>query len=90
MSEDRSAPVAVKAGDPIFLSVKAGMTVIVQHLPEVGSTSDDDRWWMADVIYVEGGARNPSVPTLFQVADVDSGEVLWMNSDLVTHIVPRL
>lgn len=90
MSEDRSAPVAVKAGDPIFLSVKAGMTVIVQHLPEVGSTSDDDRWWMADVIYVEGGARNPSVPTLFQVADVDSGEVLWVNSDLVTHIVPRL
>ena len=90
MSEDRSAPVAVKAGDPIFLSVKAGMTVIVQHLSEVGSTSDDDRWWMADVIYVEGGARNPSVPTLFQVADVDSGEVLWVNSDLVTHIVPRL
>ena len=90
MSEDRSAPVAVKAGDPIFLSVKAGMTVIVQHLPEVGSTSDDDCWWMADVIYVEGGARNPSVPTLFQVADVDSGEVLWVNSDLVTHIVPRL
>lgn len=90
MSEDRSAPVAVKAGDPIFLSVKAGMTVIVRHLPEVGLTSDDDRWWMADVIYVEGGARNPSVPTLFQVADVDSGEVLWVNADLVTHIVPRL
>ena len=88
MSEDRSAPVAVKAGDPIFLSVKAGMTVIVRHLPEVGFTSDDDRWWMADVIYVEGGARNPNVPTLFQVADVDSGEVLWVNADLVTHIVP--
>ena len=90
MSEDRSAPVAVKAGDPIFLSVKAGMTVIVRHLPEVGLTSDDDRWWMADVIYVEGGARNPNVPTLSQVADVDSGEVLWVNADLVTHIVPRL
>jgi hypothetical protein len=88
MSEDRSAPVAVKAGDPIFLSVKAGMTVIVRHLPEVGLTSDDDRWWMADVIYVEGGARNPQVPTLFQVADVDSGEVFWVNADLVTHIVP--
>ena len=90
MSEDRSAPVAVNAGDPIFLSVKAGMTVIVRHLPEVGLTSDDDRWWMADVIYVEGGARNPQVPTLFQVADVDSGEVFWVNADLVTHIVPRL
>ena len=54
MSEDRSAPVPVKAGDPIFLSVTAGMAVIVQHLPEVGFVSADDRWWMADVIYVEG------------------------------------
>ena len=54
MSEDRSAPVPVKAGDPIFLSVTAGMTVIVQHLLEVGFASADDRWWMADVIYVEG------------------------------------
>ena len=59
MSEDRSAPVPVKAGDPIFLSVTAGMTVIAQHLPEVGFVSADNRWWMADVIYVEGarGAR---------------------------------
>ena len=54
MSEDRSAPVPVKAGDPIFLSVTVGMTVIVQHLPEVSFVSADDRWWMADVIYVEG------------------------------------
>ena len=54
MSEDRSAPVPVKAGDPIFLSVTAGMTVIVQHLSEVSFVSADDRWWMADVIYVEG------------------------------------
>jgi hypothetical protein len=72
------------------LSVTAGMTVIVQHLPGVGFASADDRWWMADVIYVEGGARNPQVPTLFQVADVDSGDVFWVNADLVTHVVPRL
>ena len=36
MSEDHSKPIPVKAGDPVFLSVKAGMTVIVRHLPEVG------------------------------------------------------
>jgi hypothetical protein len=80
----------MKAGDPIFLSVTAGVTVIVQHLPEVGFASADDRWRMADVIYMEGGARNPQVPTLFQVADVGSGEVFWANACLVTHIVNRL
>lgn len=28
------------------------------------------------------------VPTLFQVADVDSVVVRWANADLLTHIVP--
>ena len=45
---------------------------------------------MADVIHVDGGARNPKVPTLFQVADVDNGTVSWINADLVSHIVPRV
>ena len=43
---------------------------------------------MADVIWVDGGARNPKVPTLFQVADVDTGVINWVNADVVTHIVP--
>ena len=68
---------------PLFLTVKAGMTVIV------GNDEADD-WWMADVIHVDGGARNPKVPTLFQVADVDSGVIRWVCADLVTHIVPRV
>ena len=69
------------AQEPIFLSVRAGMTVIC------GSTDSDD-WWMADVIHVGGGARDSRIPTLFQVADVDSGAIRWVCADLVTHIVP--
>ena len=33
---------------------------------------------------------NPKVPTLFQVADVDTGVINWVNADLVTHICPRV
>ena len=51
---------------PLFLSVKAGMTVIV------GSDESDD-WWMADVIHVDGGARNPKMPTLFQLLMLTQG-----------------
>ena len=87
MSVDHSAPVPIQEGDTLFLSVKAGMTVIVKHLPEIGLPEE---WWIADVIFVEGGARNPKVSTLFQVADVDSGVVRWVNADLVSHIVPRV
>ena len=81
MSAGHASCVAAPKADPVFLHVKAGMTVIVEV------TSD---WRMADVIRVDGGAKNPKVPTLFQVADVDTGVITWVNADLVTHIVPRV
>lgn len=74
--------VPLKGSQPVFLSVRAGMTVII------GNDCGDD-WWMADVLHVDGGARDPGVPTLFQVADVDDGTIRWVCADLVTHIVPR-
>ena len=49
-----------------------------------------DGWWMGDVIWVDGGARNPKTPTLFQIADDDSGVIRWVNADEVTHIVPKV
>ena len=58
------------------------MTVIV--------TDTDGAWRMADVIWVDSGARNPKPPTLFQVADVDTGVINCVNADFVTHIVPRV
>ena len=57
------------------------MTVIVEE----GSI-----WQMADVIWVDIGARNPKVPNLFQVADVETGVINWINPELVTHIVPMV
>ena len=81
MSVDHSVVTARPDRDPLFLHVKAGMTVIV--------SDTDGAWRMADVIWVDGGARNPKVPTLFQVADVDTGVINWVNADLVSHIVPR-
>ena len=82
MLEDRFKFVSTAAA-PVFLSVKTGMTIIC-------GSSDSDDCWMADVLHVDGGARDPKVPTLFQVADVDDGTVRWVCADLVTHIVPRV
>ena len=81
MSVDQVSAVVALKSDPVFLHVKAGMTVIV--------ADTDGAWRMADVIWVDGGARNPKIPTLFQVADVDTGVINWINADLVTHICPR-
>ena len=82
MSADHASAVAAPKSDPFFLHVKAGMTVIVNDT--------EGAWRMADVTLVYSGARNPKVPTFFQVADVDTGVINWVNADLVTHIVPRV
>ena len=79
---DRGSGVSAPKSDPVFLHVKSGITVIV--------TDTDGAWRMADVIWVDGGARNPKVPKLFQVADVDTGFINWVTADFVTHIVPRV
>ncbi|WP_186497613.1 DUF3104 domain-containing protein [Synechococcus sp. TAK9802] len=81
MMVDRGSSVSAPKSDPFFLHVKSGMTVIV--------TDTDGAWRMADAIWVDGGARNPKTPMLFQVADVDTGVINWVTADFVTHIVPR-
>ena len=35
-----------------------------------------------------GAARDPNFHNLFQIADVDSSVIRWVNAHLVTHIVP--
>ena len=82
MSEDHgSAAIRYPTENPLFLSVKPGMTVVV---------TEEESWWMGDVLFMEGGARNPKVSTLFQIACIDTGTIRWVNADLVTHIVPAV
>jgi len=79
VSVDRASGISAPKSDLVFLHNKSGMTVIVTHT--------DEAWRMADVIWVDGGARNPKDPALFQVADVDTEVINWVNADFVTHIV---
>ena len=71
MSIDHASAVAAPKSDPVFLHVKAGMTVIV--------TDTDGGWRMADVIWVDSSTRNPKVQTLSKVADIDTGVISWVN-----------
>ena len=34
-----------------------------------------------------GGSRDPDAPSLFQIANVDSGEIRWIHGEEVTDIV---
>ena len=74
---------------PTFLSVKPGDFVIVQAAQQVAQAFDD-AWWMGQVVFCEGGARDPRVNTMFQIANVDDGHITWVNGDEVTHVVRSL
>jgi len=42
---------------------------------------------MAQVLHIEGGARDPSINSMFQVADVDNGVIRFVNGDEVLKIL---
>ena len=86
MSVDHSTMVRPSGEHPVFLSAKSGDLVIVWDNPtRVGTESTD--WFMGQILWVEGGARNPKVPTLFQVSDIDTGVIRWVNADQVQQIM---
>ena len=71
---------------PVFLGVKPGDVVVVWEHPERVDT-DSTAWWMGEIIFMEGSARNPKAPSLFQIADVDSGVIRWVNADCVQRLL---
>ena len=63
--------------EPEFLKAKPGDTVLV---------GEDE---IAKVLSFVGGARDPDAPTLFQVANVDSGEIKFVHAEEVKQILSK-
>ena len=90
MSTDHPTPAPSPLANttaPAFLSVRPGNIVIVQDQQQAAQKPTDE-WFMGQVTWCEGEARDPSVNTMFQVANVDNGEITWVNGDAVTHVLP--
>ena len=86
MSEDHGIVVQPNR-KPVFLAVTPGDTVVVVFEREtvVGSSVSD--WFMATVLFVEGSARDPNAPSLFQVADIDTGVIKFVNANQVEKVM---
>jgi len=74
-------------GKPSFLSVKAGDCVAIKSQRHHSSSQNIQDYWIGRVIYCIGGARDPSSWTLFQVINIDNGEVKIINADTVKMIL---
>ena len=71
-----------------FLFVKPGDHVVIKNEKPPGNTQNvHHEYWIGQVINCIGGARNPNSWTLFQVADIDNGEIIIINADTVERIL---
>ncbi len=65
---------------PDFLSVKSGDYIAIK-------AEENKSHWFGQVINCIGGARDPNAWTLFQVMNIDSGEIMIINADTVEMIL---
>ena len=59
---------------PVFLKVKVGDSVRIRENE------------IAKVLNFVGGSRDPDAPTLFQAANIDTGEIHWVHAEDVKAI----
>ena len=72
---------------PSFLYVKVGDCVAIKSQCHYSSSQNIQDYWIGRVIYCIGGARDPSSWTLFQVINIDNGDVKIINADTVKMIL---
>ena len=64
-----------RMNEHLFLKIKCGDAVLYEK-DQIGK-----------VLTFVGGSRDPDAPSLFQIANVDSGEIRWIHGEEVTDIV---
>ena len=78
----------MSSATPEFLFVRSGDYVAIKSEENCGNPKEKDKnYWVAQVIDCIGGARNPTSWTLFQVANIDNGEITIINADIVEKIL---
>ena len=85
MSEDHGSIIQPNE-KPIFLGVTPEDTVVVFEREAVVDSRVSD-WFMATVLLVEGSARDPKAPSLFQATNIDTGVVRFVNADHVEKVM---
>jgi len=76
----------VSSATPEFLFVRPGDYVAIKE-ENCEDTKEKKNYWFGQVIDCIGGARNPNSWTLFQVANIDNGEITIINADIVEKIL---
>ena len=66
----------MSSATPEFLFVRPGDYVVIKNENNYEDTKEKNKnYWVGKVINCIGGARNPNSWTLFQIANIDNGEI---------------
>ena len=78
----------MSSATPEFLFVRPGDYVVIKNQRNCEDTKEkNNNYWVGQVINCIGGARNPNSWTLFQVVNIDNGEIAIINADIVEKIL---
>ena len=78
----------MSSATPEFLFVRPGDYVAIKNEENCEDIKEKNKnYWVGKVIDCIGGARNPNSWTLFQVANIDNGEIIIINADTVEKIL---
>ena len=77
----------MSSATPDFLFVRPGDYVAIKKENYEDIKEKNKDCWIGQVIDCIGGARNPNSWTLFQVANIDNGEITIINADIVEKIL---
>ena len=77
----------MSSATPEFLFVRPGDYVAIKKENYENTNENNKDYWVGKVIDCIGGARNPNSWTLFQVANIDNGEITIINADIVEKIL---
>ena len=78
----------MSSATPEFLLVQPGDYVAIKNEENYEDIKEKNKnYWVGKVIDCIGGARNPNSWTLFQVANIDNGEISIINADIVEKIL---
>ena len=77
----------MSSAPPEFLFVRPGDYVAIKKENRENTKEKNKNYWVGQVIGCIGGARNPNSWTLFQVANIDNGEITIINADIVEKIL---
>ena len=72
----------------LFLCVSIGDIVYVEEILSV--FEGDTLGWVGRILYIVSGPRDPSSNSIFQIENVDTGEIKYVNADLVKLIVKKI